>query len=182
MTAIFYETMLAVISAAWCVSRAAVWARTRRISWKREAQLLLVYVCIAVIVRFTFCPFEKIDGRIQPLIFDPANAWPPRINLVPFTYLFDYEKLHEALLNLVGNVLMFVPVGIVLPSVYRRLNTHGRAIAAGVGFSLAIELMQLPFVDRVSDIDDLLLNSAGYLLGYLIYLAVKRIKRKPGCR
>ena len=182
MTAIFYETMLAVISAAWCVSRAAVWVRMRRISWKREAQLLLVYVCIAVIVRFTFCPFEKIDGRIQPLIFDPANAWPPRINLVPFTYLFDYEKLHEALLNLVGNVLMFVPVGIVLPSVYRRLNTHGRAVAAGVGFSLAIELMQLPFVDRVSDIDDLLLNSAGYLLGYLIYLAVKRIKRKPGCR
>lgn len=182
MTAISYETMLAVISAAWCVSRAAVWVRMRRISWKREAQLLLVYVCIAVIVRFTFCPFEKIDGRIQPLIFDMANAWPPRINLVPFTYLFDYEKLHEALLNLIGNVLMFVPVGVVFPSVYRQLNTHGRAIAAGVGFSLAIELMQLPFVDRVSDIDDLLLNSAGYILGYLIYLAVKRIKRKPGCR
>ena len=182
MTAISYETMLAVITAVWCISRSAVWARMRRISWKREAQLLLVYVCIAVIVRFTFCPFEKIDGRIQPLIFDMANAWPPSINLVPFTYLFDYEKLHEALLNLIGNVLMFVPVGVVFPSVYRQLNTHGRAIAAGVGFSLAIELMQLPFYDRVSDIDDLLLNTAGYLLGYLIYNAVMRIKRKPGCR
>ena len=71
---------------------------------------------------------------------------------------------------------MFVPVGIVYPIVYKKLNTHVKVIAAGIGFSLAIELLQLLFFDRVSDVDDLILNSLGYLLGYLIYLLVKRIK------
>ena len=50
-------------------------------------------------------------------------------------------------------------------------------IAAGVGVSLAIEILQLPFFTRVTDIDDLILNSAGYLLGYGIYLLVKRLFR-----
>ena len=47
----------------------------------------------------------------------------------------------------------------------------------GVGYSLLIELAQIPFFDRVSDIDDLILNSLGFLLGYGIYLLVKVTKR-----
>lgn len=41
-------------------------------------------------------------------------------------------------LNFVGNTLMFVPVGIVYSIVYKKLDTHIKVIAAGVGFSLAI--------------------------------------------
>ena len=73
---------------------------------------------------------------------------------------------------------MFVPVGIVFPIVYKNLNTHIKVIVAGVGFSLIIEILQLPFYDRVSDIDDLILNSSGYILGYFSYLLVKGIKNK----
>ena len=71
---------------------------------------------------------------------------------------------------------MFVPVGIVYPIVYKNLDNHKKVIAAGVGFSLVIEFLQLPFYSRVSDIDDVILNSLGYVLGYLIYLGVKKIK------
>jgi glycopeptide antibiotics resistance protein len=88
--------------------------------------------------------------------------------------------MSEAVLNLVGNTLMFVPVGIVYPIVYKKLNTHAKVLAAGAGFSLAIEILQLPFFDRVSDVDDLILNSLGYALGYLIYLGVKNIIDKKG--
>ena len=73
---------------------------------------------------------------------------------------------------------MFVPVGIVFQIVYKNLNTHIKVIVAGVGFSLIIEILQLPFYDRVSDIDDLILNSSGYILGYFSYLLVKGIKNK----
>lgn len=60
-----------------------------------------------------------------------------------------------------------------LPIVYKELNTHAKAIVAGVCFSLCIEILQLPFFDRVSDIDDLIPNSLGYLIGYGIYLLIK---------
>lgn len=176
MIRISYGAMILAVSIIWCVIRVIVALCNKRVDVVRELQLLLVYVCIVVIIRFTFCPFETVEGRIQPLLFDAERILPFRINLIPFVYLFDYETVREIMLNLVGNSLMFVPVGIVYPIVYKKLNTHVKVIAAGIGFSLAIELLQLLFFDRVSDVDDLILNSLGYLLGYLIYLLVKRIK------
>lgn len=176
MIQISYGAMILAVSIIWCMIRVIVALCNKRVDVVRELQLLLVYVCIVVIIRFTFCPFETVEGRIQPLLFDAERILSPRINLIPFVYLFDYETVREIMLNLLGNSLMFVPVGIVYPIVYKKLNTHVKVIAAGIGFSLAIELLQLLFFDRVSDVDDLILNSLGYVLGYLIYLLVKRIK------
>ena len=73
---------------------------------------------------------------------------------------------------------MFIPLGIVWPSVYKGLDTHKKVISAGVGVSLCIEILQLPFYDRVSDIDDLLLNSLGFIIGYLLYLLAKLLSKK----
>lgn len=176
MIQISYGAMILAVSIIWCMIRVIVALCNKRVDVVRELQLLLVYVCIVVIIRFTFCPFGTVDGKIQPLLFDAERILPFRINLIPFVYLFDYETVREIMLNLLGNSLMFVPVGIVYPIVYKKLNTHVKVIAAGIGFSLAIELLQLPFFDRVSDVDDLILNSLGYVFGYLIYLLVKRIK------
>ena len=135
-------------------------------------------LCIIVVARFTFFPFGKVDGKVQPLILDIANIWPFRINLIPFVNLFDYPKFSEALINLIGNTTMFIPIGVIWPIVYKELNTHKKVIAAGVGFSLCIEILQLPFAVRVSDIDDLILNSTGFVIGYGVYLLVKKIRRK----
>ena len=139
---------------------------------------MLVYICIVVVARFTFFPFSRIDGKIQPLIFNMAQIFPPRVNLIPMVNLLDYEIFREMLINVIGNTTMFIPLGIVWPSVFRKLDTHGKVIGAGVGFSLCIEILQLPFYDRVSDVDDLILNSLGFLIGYGIYLLVKVVKRK----
>ena len=178
MICIPFSLTFAAITALWIFTRAAICFRRNRFSLKRELQLLLVYVCIVVVVRFTFFPFGTVDGAVQPLEFDAATAFPPRINWVPFVYLFDYPVFREALINLIGNTAMFIPLGIVWPAVFRELDTHTKAIAAGVGTSLLIEILQLPFYVRCSDIDDLILNSAGYLLGYGIYLLVKAIRQR----
>ena len=178
MICIPFSLTFAAITVLWVFTRAAICFRRNRFSLKRELQLLLVYVCIVVVVRFTFFPFGTVDGAVQPLEFDVANAFPPRINWVPFVYLFDYPVFREALINLIGNTAMFIPLGIVWPAVFRELDTHTKAIAAGVGTSLLIEILQLPFYVRCSDIDDLILNSAGYLLGYGIYLLVKALRQR----
>ena len=175
MITISYTFLASMITIAWILVRIAAAYKTRQFSWKRELQLMLVYICIVVVLRFTFFPFEKINGKLQPLLFDPANFIPFRINTTPFVHLFDYPEMRSALLNLIGNTAMFVPLGIVWPIVYKKLDTHFKVIAAGVGVSLVIEILQLPFFDRVSDIDDLILNSTGFLLGYGIYLLVRKI-------
>ena len=42
--------------------------------------------------------------------------------------------------------------------------------------SLTIEILQLPFADRTSDVDDLILNTLGVAIGYILYLTVRNVK------
>ena len=57
-----------VFTAVWLLARLLVWIRQKRIIWKREAVLLLMYINLAVIIRFVFFPRELINGHIQPLV------------------------------------------------------------------------------------------------------------------
>ena len=175
MVEISYLWMVIFISILWILIRMICWIRDKKIRIRRELALLLVYICIVVVVRFTFCPFGKVEGKIQPLLFDKDRIYPFWLNLKPVVNLFDYPTRWEALLNLIGNTTMFIPLGIVWPAVFRKLDKPWKVISAGVGVSLSIELLQLPFFGRATDIDDLLLNSAGFLIGYGIYLLVMAI-------
>ena len=178
MLYIHYSDIVVLISAVWLLVRVIQIIKKRRISLKRELQLLLVYVCLIVVARFTFFPFSTVNGQIQPLVFDPATAFPFRINCLPFVYLLDYPNKRDILLNVIGNTTMFLPLGIVWPIVFKELNTPKKAIAAGIGVSLCIEILQLPFYDRVTDIDDLILNTVGFLIGYLIFFVIHHVRRK----
>ncbi len=163
----------------WIAVRIAVWVRQRRIDWKRELLLLLMYVNLAVILRVAFYPMAKVNGHVQPLLFDPGAVWPFRLNLVPLVDLLDYASRRDLLLNILGNVGLFVPSGIILPILYKRLDNFWKVLAAGAGMSLCIELLQLPFAVRATDVDDLLLNSLGVALGYGIY-ALCTLRKKKG--
>ncbi|MBR2041367.1 MAG: VanZ family protein [Oscillospiraceae bacterium] len=175
MTEISFLSVQIFITAIWIIARAAVCIKKQKFDFRRELQLLLVYICIMVIARMTFFPFAKIEGKVQPLLLDSHRIFPPRINLVPFVNLFSYENLRDALLNLIGNTAMFIPVGIIWPAVFKKLDSHKKVIASGFCFSLIIELLQLLFFDRVSDIDDLFLNTFGFAIGYGIFLLCKKI-------
>ena len=178
MIQIPYPLTMTLITVLWIISHIFVSYKQGRINWKREAELLLVYICLVVVVRLTFFPFDKVDGKVQPLLFDPTQIIPFNVNLVPLVNLIDYETSRETIINVIGNSFLFLPLGIVFPIVYKKLDTHLKVIVTGIGASLTIEVLQLLFFDRVTDVDDLILNSLGYLLGYGIYLLVKRAKKK----
>ena len=173
----FVPTEIA-FAALWLVLRIAVWLRQKRIDWKREALLLLMYVNLAVLLRLTFFPMGRVNGRVQPLVLYTAAVYPFRINWIPLVRLRDFARKQDLLLNVVGNAVMFIPSGIILPVVYPRLNRFWKVLLAGIGLSLAIELLQLPFSVRASDVDDLLLNTLGAILGYGIYAAVRAWKQR----
>lgn len=166
-----------IFTGIWLLIRAVVCLRQGKINWKREAVLLLMYINLAVIIRFVLFPRELAEGHIQPLVFDPAAVFPLRINIVPLVYLFDYDNLRDMVWNIIGNAAMFIPSGIVLPIIYRKLNSFWKVIMAGAFISLCTEILQLPFPSRASDIDDLILNTLGVAIGYIIYVAIRR--RRP---
>ena len=173
MIRITYLAMILTITAAWIAVRAAVALRNRSVNLKRELLLLTVYVSIVVIARFTFYPFNSVE----PLTINFQRLTPIKANLVPFTTLFD--EYDGWLLNLIGNVLMFIPVGVFWPLCFKKLDSIWKVTLAGCGFSLIIELLQLLCRFRTTDINDLILNTLGAFLGALGYFLIKKqIKRK----
>ena len=166
-----------IFTIVWLLLRIVVWLRQGRIDWKREAVLLLMYVNLAVIIRYVFFPRALVNGHVQPLVFDPAAVFPLRVNLVPFALLFDYDNMRDMVWNTVGNMAMMIPSGIVLPIVYKELDSFWKVVGAGALLSLCIEILQLPFASRATDVDDLILNVLGVAVGYGIYSAMKRLKR-----
>ena len=122
---------------------------------------------------------------------------PNPINLVPVVYSFTCFQQDSGahphitrfcLKNLLGNIALFLPLGILLPLVSDRSGSLKRVLLFGFCLSLSIETIQfvLRFVgnDRAVDIDDVLLNTLGACLGFVIYRLVirKRIRGQQGER
>ena len=177
MIEISFLSLEIIFVSIWLAIRIGVWVKQKHIDRKREAVLLLMYINLAVIIRFAFFPMFKVDGQVQPLIFDVTTAFPFRVNLFPLVNLFEYDNKRDLLLNVIGNVAMFIPSGIVLPIIYKRLDSFVKVILAGGGISLGIEIIQLPFSVRVSDVDDLILNTIGVIMGYGIYTLICSVRR-----
>ena len=107
------------------------------------------------------------------------------ISLVPFAGMramlrqgFDLF----ACINIVGNILLFAPLGVLVPRSFSGWDRLGRVALLGFGTSLWIECSQL-FLSRSTDVDDLLLNTLGAVLGYAVwrvYDALLRRKNEPG--
>lgn len=177
MFEISFTAGLIVVTIGWILFRMAAYAKSKQIKWKQEAIQLLFLLNLLVIYRMTFHPFAKVDGQVQPLIFDTATVWPFWINLVPFVNLLDYPTKGEILLNVIGNSTMFIPTGIMTPLIYKRIHTFRKVTLTGFLLSLTIEIIQLPFAVRCSDVDDLILNTLGCMAGYGIYALIKSLKR-----
>jgi len=175
---ISFPAGMVLLLTGWIMFRLAALLRRKQINWKYEGIQLFFLVNLAVIFRFTFYPFSTVNGQIQPLIFDAAAAFPFRINLVPFVNLLDYDSGFDLLLNIIGNFAMFIPTGILLPLIYKPINTLKKVMLTGAAISLVIEIIQLPFAVRASDVDDFILNIAGCLAGYGICCFFQWLKHR----
>ncbi len=80
----------------------------------------------------------------------------------------------NGILTYILNIIMFMPLGFLLPLIWERFRNPIRVFLTGVGFSLAIEICQL-FNHRATDIDDLVMNSLGAVLGYFIWIFVSNL-------
>ena len=110
------------------------------------------------------------------------TAHPERsLNLLPFHSIIDYlagnnQLLHSfALINLVGNIVIFVPLGVYLTMFSGRKSLLKNLLLV-LGFSLSVEVIQYTFKLGIGDIDDIILNCLGGLLGILLYKMLLKLR------
>ncbi|WP_270182651.1 VanZ family protein [Alkalihalobacillus sp. CinArs1] len=84
--------------------------------------------------------------------------------------------------NIIGNVLLFMPLGFLVPLVHRKCRSVIVITLIGLLISTSIELLQYLAAQRIFDIDDILLNGFGAVVGYGVYkicfFFYKKLKRK----
>ena len=141
--------------------------------WRRTGAILLV-LYLALLVYLLL--FSRAFGR------NPGFS-SYRYNLVPFREIvrfYTYWKhvgFISAFLNLVGNLAGFIPFGILVPAVIRPMRSWTRTVKAGFFLTLILEVFQLILKAGIFDVDDILLNTAGALVGYQIFWMINRFRR-----
>jgi len=90
------------------------------------------------------------------------------VNFIPFSFIKDYvvDEKPLGIANIVGNIVMFIPMGIFLPMIEKR---YGKVLLWIVMSSICIEAVQYVFIRGITDIDDVILNSVGGLIGIACY-------------
>jgi len=107
------------------------------------------------------------------------------INVVPLNSIkkyinnYEYFRFQDWMNNIVGNILIFVPVGIAVTAIFRSTRNFFIGLAMGILMSGTIELIQLKYNLGVFDVDDIMLNVFGYIIGFLVFaIAYIPFKRK----
>ncbi len=146
----------------------------------REPALLLLFMFAAGLLAITLTPAGFWPAILQGRLPHLPEPFRGGINLIPFRRswaLFRYDLRHglwEAILiNFPGNIVMFLPIGFFAGLLSDKPRWWKGTLWA-FGFSLFIEVFQL-FVSRGTDVDDLILNALGGLLGHGAFLLLRRL-------
>lgn len=121
----------------------------------------------------------QFDGNFEEAIDALVNLRPLK---TISAYLYVLENREDAYLrnvaayNLLGNIALFIPYGIFLPFLFKRLRKCWKTLLIGVITIVCVELLQFVTLRGSCDIDDLILNMIGIFIGYLMY-RVTHLKR-----
>ena len=143
--------------------------KTQKISW-----LIFILYLIAILY---YTIFAESMGRANT---DPTDD--PRFNLILFNEINRFIVYREQLgmkafmLNVVGNCVAFIPGGFLLPVISRRCRSFISCTLVGFVISFFIEGTQLIFRVGSFDVDDLMLNTLGVAIGFIMNAAIKEFR------
>ncbi len=126
--------------------------------------------------------------RLGSPLTEEALAGASRLNLEPFSMIRHFVQIvamsdnrrlvASALVNLAGNVAVFVPLGIFLPWLWRAMGKLWLFLPVLVLVITAVEGIQYATLLGVCDVDDLILNTAGGLIGWVLFMVVHNAKQR----
>lgn len=130
-----------------------------------------------------FSLFSVLIGVFSQTIVPRNGLMKPTLSNVNFELFRVFRETYNAIkylgfwqpfyINFLGNIILFIPIGFLLPLLFKRMEQFPYTVIVGLCISLFIEITQLP-QNRSSDVDDLWLNTLGALIGYIVYLMIKK--------
>lgn len=151
----------------------------KRINRAREIILALFVLFMTGLLALTF--ENGTDILRQQSIFRQAKERLQSgigINFAPFHTIRAFIKYSPGwrgiMINIVGNIVMFLPWGLGLPLLWKKYQSFLHLAFMSLALPVCIEFVQL-FIGRSVDIDDVILNFVGGMLGGLIYLVLSKL-------
>lgn len=108
-------------------------------------------------------------GTLYDAMRFEAKSLQGRVNLIPFSNEIN-------VLGYLLNVVMFMPLGFLLPLIWKQMGKFVCIFFSGFGFSFLIEASQL-LCHRGTDVDDLIMNTLGAVVGFLLYRVWDRLTK-----
>lgn len=145
---------------------------------KRHRSWAIVLFVTYLILLLYFLFFSEGFGRTQTLHI----AY--RYNLTPFREIVRFVRYRHVVgfsaffINVFGNIIAFMPMGFFLPAVTGKKLSGVQILLLSFLFSLLVETVQLLTKLGCFDVDDLILNTLGGFLGYLIYRLFHFVTKK----
>ncbi|MDD3794256.1 MAG: VanZ family protein [Candidatus Gracilibacteria bacterium] len=110
-------------------------------------------------------------------------------NFIPFNSILDILlndnlPLIVKFKQVIGNIIIFIPLGFLVPFIWKNKNNFKQALIVGILSTIGIEVSQtiisliLGFNYKVTDIDDMILNTIGFIIGFYIFKKISEIKNK----
>ena len=106
-------------------------------------------------------------------LFHMDRGWGGGVNLKPFHTIQSYLRFYRntgsyvSILNLLGNVLIMVPLGVLVPLLFRRMRHFWSFLPLAALVSVGVEYLQWRTATGAADVDDSILNFTGAFMGYL---------------
>lgn len=105
------------------------------------------------------------------ILFVPITFHPKAhsLNLIPFHWLGKAERAEQLIVEKIPNVMLFIPLGFFLPVVFKSKRKLWKTVSVSFAVTFTVEFVQY-FIGRSSDVDDIITNLFGAILGYFIFL------------
>lgn len=103
------------------------------------------------------------------------------LNLIPFATVAEYAlfisngNIFIGLSNIFGNLIIFLPLGYMTALLFPKMRKAARILLLAMALSVVIEGSQYIFASGQTDIDDVILNTLGGMVGYWIYLLTAKV-------
>lgn len=154
----------------------------KKIVIKSELLYIIFGAYIVALLSQTIMPIWNVFFINGKLSIEISTYNSRNINMVPFKTILDYlngvndfygnANRTVRMINLVGNICLFIPFGFLFPIVFDKLSKVQNTVIFGLLLSVFIEIMQF-FIERSTDIDDIILNGIGVFCGFVCYKIFK---------
>lgn len=141
--------------------------------------LLGVRLLHRVIDQFAYNPYFRYPPGSSE--FMDLEVWKINSNMIPFLNTVKYIlggdnfNLNIILHNTIGHVLIFLPLGIFLPLLFKSFKVFPKFLICILSITLLIEILQFFLQIGQFDIDDIILNTIGSVMGYMVFKMFNKI-------